>query len=152
MESWIGKANATPGWRLSLHWSWRFPLFRCSFARCKLPPWLLLSLFLFPGFSDAEEPASRVRAGLQVLFDFSNRDSLIDSSGMRRPVEMLVETPDTVRREPGFLNFNDRSLVRSKTRAVKIHQSCCWTNELTVEVWIEPADDQQKGPARILSF
>ncbi|MEE2641173.1 MAG: DUF1592 domain-containing protein [Planctomycetota bacterium] len=87
-----------------------------------------------------------------MLFDFSNRDSLIDSSGMRRPVEMLVETPDTVRREPGFLNFNDRSVVRSKTRAVKIHQSCCWTNELTVEVWIEPADDQQKGPARILSF
>lgn len=96
----------------------------------------------------------RVRAGLQALFDFSegNDKQIRDVSGMRRPIELQVETPDTIAIRNKHVEFTGKAFVRSKRRAVKVHQACSWTNELTVETWIEPADTKQKGPARIVSF
>lgn len=110
--------------------------------------------FLIIDYSPGSAEETRVRAGLQALFEFSDLQgtSILDRSQMRRPIELRIETPKTAKVRDQSLQFEGKAFVRSRQRAVKIHQLCSWTNELTVEVWIQPDNAKQSGPARIISF
>ena len=95
----------------------------------------------------------RVNSGVQVLYRFqSENNGVLDLAQVGRPLHLKIEGRANVHKRNGAIEFLGKSMVRSPGRSLKIHLASTWTNELTVEAWIEPSNATQNGPARVVSF
>jgi len=99
---------------------------------------------------------NRVRQGLVVLYDFSEGEGLRvhDRAGAEDPVDLRIHDPDHVRwLSPNGLAVEKETVLASQGPARKLSAGRFSAHsELTVEVWVAPADLSQGGPARILSY
>ncbi|MEK6238289.1 MAG: DUF1592 domain-containing protein, partial [Planctomycetales bacterium] len=102
--------------------------------------------------SSADSP--RTTRDLQALYVFESvvGDVVRDRSGVGNPLDLKIEQPNAVRREPGRLVVRASVRIASQAPARKIIDACKRSNELTVEAWIRPANARQDGPARIVSL
>ncbi|MBN1671541.1 MAG: FecR domain-containing protein [Kiritimatiellae bacterium] len=95
------------------------------------------------------EPARR--AGLCALYTFEEGTGprVRDVSGVGAPLDLWIADPAAVRRLPGGgLELRRPTIIASREPAAKIAAACRTSHELTVEVWIRPADTTQGVPVR----
>ena len=100
----------------------------------------------------AETP--RVTSDLQVLYTFEEgRGDLIqDRSGVGQPLNLKIKKQSDIKWHSGALTVQGAARIQSVEPATKIFKSLKRANACTLEVWLKPANDQQQGPARILSL
>ncbi|MBN1671115.1 MAG: FecR domain-containing protein [Kiritimatiellae bacterium] len=99
-------------------------------------------------------------AGPEVLYTFEERQgpTIRDVSGVGRPLDLRIPEPGAVRWLPGGgLSVREPTLLASAVPAEKVTDACRASGEVTVEVWIRPANSvqgatRQDGPARIVTL
>ncbi len=98
--------------------------------------------------------ATRAAKDLQALYTFDavGGTSVRDRSEVEPPLDLKIEIPSAVKWEGGFLRVDSATSITSLRPATKIIRAVKRSNEVTIEAWIKPANDQQKGPARIVSL
>ncbi|MBI4660948.1 MAG: Ig-like domain-containing protein [Verrucomicrobia bacterium] len=99
--------------------------------------------------------SARASRGLQVLYTFreGSGTAINDVSGVGAPLNLKIEEPQKVSWvQGGGLSINQETRIVSEGPATKINQAAKASNELTVEVWVKPANIEQQGPARIVTI
>jgi hypothetical protein len=98
---------------------------------------------------------SRSTAGLIALYTFNEGRgvSVRDVSGYGSPLDLTLSPSSHFRwRGDGGLEVIKPAILRSAGPARKLYVALRDSGELSVEMWITPANVKQKGPARIVSF
>lgn len=96
--------------------------------------------------------ASPDRQGLIVLYDFDETgDTIQDSSGVGRPMDLQIGFPKQVERTQGRIKIKGKAGIISKSPAQKLIDAVKRSEAITVEAWLEPEKTKQSGPARIVS-
>lgn len=100
------------------------------------------------------EAGVRVTAGLQVLYEFKEGQGrhVRDVGGVGEPLNLRIGDESRVAWQGGGLAVTSATVISSESPARKVITACKASNEVTLEVWIEPANVSQDGPARILSI
>lgn len=126
-------------------------LIRCFEQKRVLSSILLIFLVSLNSLSGAEVP--RVSRDLQVLYTFdADRGNVVqDRSGVGQALDLKIEKPSAVQWKNGVLVVRASTKIKSSVPAKKIINAVKRSNSLTVEAWVKPANDRQKGPARIVS-
>jgi len=114
----------------------------------------VLLVTMLPLVTSAQPTSSRTAEGLIGLYDFSEGHGRIihDRSGSSDPVDLLIETPDSVRWSEETLTVVSSASVVSPKSARRFVDAIRKSNALTIEAWITPANAEQSGPARIVSL
>ncbi|MGQ9607828.1 MAG: LamG-like jellyroll fold domain-containing protein [bacterium] len=98
----------------------------------------------------------RVSKGLLAfyLFDEGQGSVVYDHSELQPPINLLIKDNNRVRwiKNSGAIEFVRSSIVSSDGNADKIFNNLKGRNELSIEVWLSPANLTQTGPARIVSM
>lgn len=97
----------------------------------------------------------RTSEGQLVLYTFGegSGSSIKDLSRHGAPLDLILQDESAVYWLPGGgLAVNTPTLISSAATATKVIEACKATNEISVEVWIKPANITQDGPARIVSL
>ena len=114
----------------------------------------LLLVTISPLVTWAQPMSGRAAEGLIGLYDFSEGSGRIihDRSGNTDPVDLLIETPDSVRWSQETLTVVSAASIVSPKSARRFVDAIRKSNALTIEAWITPATAEQSGPARIVSL
>ena len=109
---------------------------------------------MWPSVTCAQPTSSRTAEGLIGLYDFSEGNGRIihDRSGSSDPVDLLIETPDSVRWSEETMTIVSSASIVSPKSAKRFVDAIRKSNALTIEAWITPASTEQRGPARIVSL
>lgn len=110
-----------------------------------------------------EEAATRFAAGLRgaapsgaiALYVFKSGDGRVvrDRSGLEPPIDLEIRDGDAVEwLEGGGLRIRGSALIASPEPATRISEAVRRSGELTIEAWVEPADLEQTGPARVVTL
>ncbi|MFP4057007.1 MAG: PQQ-binding-like beta-propeller repeat protein [Candidatus Brocadiia bacterium] len=96
----------------------------------------------------------RASEGLVALYTFEEgRGSVVhDACDAASPLDLAASEPGALAWVPGGLAVRGEALIRSAGPATRIIEACRESGEITIEAWIKPASDRQKGPARIVSL
>lgn len=93
------------------------------------------------------------KTGIAALYLFNNTTGpVVDSSGVGTPLNLTIGDPARVTRENGYLRFNQPTIARSGSPATKIINACKASNALTVEAYVRVSEDNQNGPARMITL
>jgi len=117
---------------------------------------LLVALSL-PRSGEAQDqptPPQRARSGLLALYDFADAEGDIvrDRSGNGQALDLKISQPAAVRRRHGALTVRSQTMIASDDPAKKIIDAVKLTDELSIEAWVQPANTDQEGPARIVTL
>jgi hypothetical protein len=97
----------------------------------------------------AVPPAPSTDRGAIALYDFRGQGAIIqDQSGNGN--NLRIHSPNAVQRRAGELEIRDKARIHAKLPALTA--ALREANALSIEAWIQPADGNQKGPARIVSL
>ncbi len=111
---------------------------------------LLLLIVLLPGGGvGAQDPSPQP----VVLYEFGEGAGSVvgDSSGVGVPLDLSVADPGSVSWSSGGLSVDAATVISSGGPATKVADAVGASGELTVEAWVDPAEGEQSGPARIVS-
>ncbi len=76
----------------------------------------------------------------------------VGDSGSGAPLNLTIANPGNVTWVPGGgLTVDASTVITSGAAATKVTNAVQATNEMTVEAWVQPANNTQSGPARIVS-
>lgn len=105
----------------------------------------------------AEETSNggmRTRTGLQVLYAFDSIEGNIlrDSSGNPEPVDLQIFDAKSLRQSAEGLEILGPTLLQSANPPRRLLKAIEEAGGMTIEAWILPANRQQTGPARIVTF
>ena len=98
--------------------------------------------------------STQAQDGLVALYTFKEGSGNIvhDVSGVGIALDLEIANPGAVSWLPdGGVSFDAQTIIASSGPATKIIQASQDTDELTVEVWVKPANLIQAGPARLVS-
>jgi len=114
---------------------------------------LILSLILCDSICVFADD-SRVTNGLQAIYDFADEDGTLvrDRSGAKPPLDLNVADIKAVKRSGGSLQILKPTIIRSEKTPQRLIDAIRQSNEVTVEVWVTPANTKQDGPARIVTL
>jgi hypothetical protein len=117
------------------------------------------------GSSSTTGSTARVTDGLVLLYRFDEGDGLIvhDSSGVGTPLDLVLATVTTKSKttETGtewvqnglrFMGNDTASRASSTSSVSKVRNACQKTDAISMEAWVTPADIDDPGPDRILSY
>ena len=95
----------------------------------------------------------RRRLGAVALYTFSEGagDTVYDRSGFGEPLNLVGHNIIREKEKNGLV-LRDGSALKSPQSGEKIVRAVQETSQLSVEVWIRPANLTQTGPARIVSL
>ena len=104
--------------------------------------------------STLEENSARIQDGLQVLytFDAGEGDRVFDVSETGNPLNLTIDNPQNVTWGDGTLTVDASTLISSQDPASKLNQAIAQSNELTIEAWVISDDENQSGPARMVTL
>ena len=113
-------------------------------------PWI----FALGILASAQLATGRTTDGLVAFYDFASDEGNVvhDRSGIGEPINLEIQDPKGVKRSQGHLAITGETRIQSKAVPTKLLEAVQASNALTVEAWIHPANTQQEGPARIVSF
>ena len=112
-------------------------------------------LILSVGIATLSLPAAeRVQSGLLAVYDFASTEGPVvkDRSGLAPALDLRIDQPANVRRRAGSLEIRNTTTIRSDKPPTKILNAVKRSNALTVEIWLEPANLTQEGPARLFTI
>ncbi|MFO8079752.1 MAG: LamG-like jellyroll fold domain-containing protein [Armatimonadota bacterium] len=100
----------------------------------------------------AEPP--RVADGLVSLYTFDAlEDGLIaDGSDVAEPLPLAIEDGSGADALDGELVVGQSSLIASQRPATELSRAIMQSGEVTIEAWVQPANLEQGGPARIVTL
>ena len=103
---------------------------------------------------DLPDPGVRVTAGLQALYTFKEGQGqqVRDVSGVGQPLNLRIGNTSGVAWSSAGLEVRTATLITSESPARKVIDACRASGEVTLEAWIQPANTDQDGPARIISI
>lgn len=98
--------------------------------------------------------SARVTQGLQALYDFSDVSGNLvpDVSGVQPPLNLRIADPQHVRFDDGSLQIKEPTTIATQQPPARLINAVRESDELTLEVWCQPQNLQQKGPARLLTL
>ena len=98
--------------------------------------------------------ASRIESDLVAIYDFEEvGGSVVHDRSLAEPrLDLQISTPQTARWASGSLVIAGSANIASTDNASKIVDACKRSGELTIEVWVTSENNQQTGPARIVSL
>ena len=102
----------------------------------------------------AAEPPERVIDGLQVLYTFEAlvKGVFPDRAGVGEGIDLRLDKPQGVRFQAGRMGLDLPIVIASDGPATRLTQALRQAQQVSLEVWITPADAEQTGPARIVSL
>ena len=127
-------------------------------VRCKkqtLRPVIQRILILSAGVATlCPTAAERVQSGVLAAYDFASTEGAVvkDRSGVVPALDLRIDRPGNVRRQPGSVEIRNTAAIRSNKPPTKILNAVKRSNALTVEVWFRSADLTQEGPARLFTI
>ena len=95
----------------------------------------------------------RVIDGLLAYYSFDSvlaGTTVPDESGVAPAADLVLAT-GTLGEVPGGVTLADGASLRAD-EASKIGEACWESNAITVEAWVAPASDTQRGPARVVTY
>ena len=97
---------------------------------------------------------SRVTTGMQLLYKFNegNGTTLNDSSGVGTPYNLGINNKSSVTWTPNGLGINEIAYITGSSSLSKVIDASKLTNEITIEVWIQPATVNLDDYTRILTL
>ena len=100
------------------------------------------------------DAAERVKRDLQALYHFDQQDGDVvrDVGGVGQPLDLTIAEPQRASWRKGCLDLRSGTRISSRAPARKIIDAARRSDSLSVEAWIRPRDDDQDGPARIVSL
>ncbi len=115
---------------------------------------VLLCVFTTTCIGYGQDLPLRVESGLVIAYDFAEGNGRIihDRSGSNEPIDLMIETPDSVRWSKGTLTVVSSASIVSPKVAKRLVEAIRKSNALTIETWVTPASTDQTGPARIVSL
>lgn len=115
---------------------------------------LFLAIFTSLASLSAFAQEGRSKQGLLALYDFAAEegDVVHDRSGVGEPLNLRIASTKGVDRRSGSLKIRQSSLIRSEGSAAKIGKAFREAGEFTLEIWFQPANTSQSGPARIVTI
>ena len=130
---------------------------RCHLANTKrIPIGILCLLFIINALSanEIDQNDASSKQGLVAAYDFtSNSGNLVmDRSGAKPLVNLLINEPRNVLRANGSIKFIKGTTARSMTPPSKIINALKGSNTISVEVWFKPSNLKQDGPARLITI
>ncbi|MCB0762332.1 MAG: LamG domain-containing protein [Flavobacteriales bacterium] len=96
----------------------------------------------------------RVADDLLVLYNFGEGNGVYvhDISGVGTPLTMKILDGSSTNWLPGGgLEITAPSLVQSFAQADKVYEACTQSNAISMECWVIPDNNNQSGPARIMT-
>jgi len=108
--------------------------------------------------TDAAVPVvddGRVVEGLQALWKFEDGTGAIatDTGGVGEPLNLTIADPASVQwLADGALRIAAPTILTAASPPSKILSACTVSSEITIEAWIAPANVEQAGPARIVTY
>ncbi len=87
------------------------------------------------------DASSRVTSGIQVLYEFEEQSGEVvnDVSGNSNPEDLDIITPENTAWTPnGLESLYSGANIRAQSVDSKIRTNCVASNEITLEVWIQP--------------
>lgn len=114
----------------------------------------LLVLVLAVPLISLHAASPRVSRDLQVYYTFdAERGEIVwDRSRVGKPLDLKIEKSSAVQWKKGILVVRGKAKIASTAPATKIINAIKRSGSVTVEAWVKPANDRQKGPARIVSL
>lgn len=111
----------------------------------------VIASLLFPGSTAA---AGRVDRNLLVIYPFDEQSGTVihDRSGNDPPLDLHIEQPSAITWGDGDLTIKSAATIRSAQPATRLLQAVSRTGEATIEAWVQTADLNQNGPARIVTL
>ena len=109
---------------------------------------------------DASEIADHYAAGspehvdgVQVQYAFNEGEGAMvrDRSGLEPPLDLHIEDAEAVSWSEEGLQVTAGSLIATRDPAERLAAAVRDSGAFTLEAWITPADDDQSGPARIVT-
>ena len=99
------------------------------------------------------ESGVRIQNNLQVLYNFNESSgvNINDNSGVGTPLKLRIDTPEAVSWTPFGLKINGTSIIRSLDPATKIVSACKSSNEITIEAWVRPDENNVSGMRNIVT-
>ena len=100
-------------------------------------------------------PTGRVTDNLLVLYQFTegSGSTVTDVSGYGSPENLTIEDPSNVTwLSDGGLYVHSSTIIKSADASTKVIDAVTASNEITMEVWVQPANTTQDGPARIMTI
>ena len=96
----------------------------------------------------------RVTHQLLVLYTFDEGTGEIirDQAGAGQPLNLKVEPPSGVEWRDGAVVLHSPVTIRSLGPAKQVTEFVKRSRATTIEAWVTPANDEQSGPARIVSL
>lgn len=94
----------------------------------------------------------------QVLYLFNETSGpIVDSAPNGTPLNMQVDAGQSANftRGSGYIQIDQEStapVAATSVNADKVRNACRATNELTIEAWVQPNVEDQRGPARIFTM
>ncbi len=113
--------------------------------------WLVCNTQASP---EALVTSPRVTRDLEVLYTFADGagDVVQDRSSTGEPLNLKIEKPSAVQWRDGALVVRSPTTIVSTASASKLTESVRHSGSLSIEAWLKPKNNQQKGPARIISL
>ena len=98
--------------------------------------------------------AKRVQSGVLAAYDFASTEGAVvkDRSGVVPALDLRIDRPGNVRRQAGSVEIRNTAAIRSDKPPTKILNAVKRSNALTVEVWFQPTNLTQEGPARLFTI
>lgn len=103
------------------------------------------------GFSNKIRTAE---TGIQVLYTFDSIKGNIvkDSSGVGKPLDLKISDVKKVKRLAGSIKIRENTIITSIFPGEKLIASIQKSEEISIEAWLKPLNNIQKGPARIITL
>lgn len=98
---------------------------------------------------------TRVTNGLQVLYTFAEGSGTVvnDVSGVGTPLNLnIADTNAVTWLSGGGLSIDSATIISTTGAATKVIDAAQETDEISIEVWMKPANLTQDGPARMVTI
>jgi len=105
--------------------------------------------------SNAETSDSvRDSRGLLALYNFQGieGETIPDVSGVEPKIDLVIKDKKHTTIQNGVLKISGSTAIHSVNDLSIFAKAISRTNEITIEVWIQPENLSQKGPARIVTI
>ena len=104
--------------------------------------------------NETDQNDASSKQGLVAAYDFtSNSGNLVmDRSGAKPLVNLLIKEPRIVLRADGSVKFIRGTVAQSMAAPSKIINALKGSNRISAEIWFKPSNLKQDGPARLITI
>lgn len=105
-----------------------------------------------PDSTEPNNSAARDGRGVVAFYDFAGTSGPVVKDRSGSGLDLKIEKMNAVRRSRGRLQITGKTRIRAMKGSDVLTRAIKRSRELSIEAWLEPADRNQSGPARIVTL